>query len=93
MPEKIKAKIRVCTDQYEFIELDVEGTQDEIWAEYKALKRKTITQAGLETKEWNACLDRYLSNGDMDSDSYERMNDEQKRIIQEIKKCYKRIEK
>jgi hypothetical protein len=87
----MKAKIRVATDMYEFIELEVEGSEEQLWDTYKSLKRKTIPQKGLEAKEWNAALDRYLTNGDCDANVYGAMSDEQKRVIQEIKRSTKRI--
>ena len=47
----------------------------------------------MENKEWNYTLDFYLTNGFLESDEYERMYDDQKRIIQELKKAFKRINK
>lgn len=88
-----KAKVRVATDMYEFIELEIDGNEEEIWDAYQSLKRKATlkNKPGLDSKEWNKCIDQYLNGKDMDSDLYERMNDDQLRVIQEIKKSFKRI--
>lgn len=46
---------------------------------------------GLKEKDFNNALDTYLMTCVMDSEVYEQMNEEQKRIIQAIKKAFKRI--
>lgn len=46
---------------------------------------------GLDHKEWNNVLDKYLVENVLDSDEYERMNGYQATVIQEIKKAIKRI--
>ena len=45
----------------------------------------------MERLEWNKILDRYLVEGTMSSYDYERMPDEYKFVIQEIKKAMARI--
>lgn len=45
----------------------------------------------MEQKEWNRVLDRYLTENTMLSEEYEQLNIEQKFVIQEIKKCLKRL--
>jgi len=47
----------------------------------------------MERLEWNKVLDKYLSEGTMLSEDYERMGDEYKYVIQEIKKAFKRLNK
>lgn len=89
----MKAKIRVATDMYEFIELDVEGTTEQLWDAYKELKGYTVPKVGLAAKEWNAALDRYLNDGTGDTETYMAMNPEQQKVIQEIKKSFNRLEK
>jgi len=85
-----KAKIRIPKDQFAFIELDVEAELDEIQILYDKLSQQSL---GLEDKEWRPTLDRYLTEGKMESDVYERMSLRQQGVIQEIKKSYKRINK
>ena len=85
---KYKAKIRIPKDQFAFIELDVEEELDEINLLYDKMSQQEL---GLEDKEWRPTLDRYLNEGIMDSDVYERMSLKQKGLIQEIKKSFKRV--
>lgn len=47
----------------------------------------------MEQKEWNRLLDRYLTENVMSSDEWERLDDMQKIIINEIKKSLKRLNK
>jgi hypothetical protein len=44
-------------------------------------------------KEWNALIDRYLLDGVMSSEEWEKLDDSQKIVINEIKKAFKRINK
>lgn len=88
----MKAKIRVATDMYEFIELDLEGSIDYLWDSYKELKGMTKPKVGLAQKDWNASLDRYLNDGTGDTELYQQMNPDQQRVLQEIKKSFKRLQ-
>lgn len=45
----------------------------------------------MERQEWNKLLDKYLTTNQMLSEEYEKLNDIQKAIIQELKKSFKRI--
>lgn len=45
----------------------------------------------MERKEWNLLLDKYLLTNTMLSEEYEKLNEIQKSIIQELKKAFKRI--
>jgi len=94
MEDKLRAKIRVSTDQYEFIELDYEGDVDAIWDEYKRLKARTIHKAGLSEREFNKFLDDYISTGTIENgqELYVQMNPVQQNIVQCIKRSIKRME-
>ena len=46
---------------------------------------------GLSSKDWNAFLDKYLETGKGETEIYFQMSDEQKRVIQEVKRSLKRI--
>jgi heme A synthase len=50
------------------------------------------TMSPLSQKEWNLCLDQYLIKGEIEIDSWCRMDDEQKWLINELKKSFKRID-
>ena len=89
----MKAKIRIPTrDPYAFIELDAEGTLEEINDTYHEMTSLHAVGGGLEPKEWNKALDTYLSTNELESDTYERMSANQKGLIQEIKRAFKRLE-
>jgi hypothetical protein len=47
----------------------------------------------MDRKEWNALLDKYLLTHKMLSEEYEKLNEIQVAIIQELKKAFKRINK
>ncbi len=91
----MKATFRIPTKEYAYIELnDVEVTDmNEAHNKYQELERTIAGQVGLSLKEWNEALDKYLSTSSLTSEEYALMSAEQKHIIQEIKKCVKRINK
>lgn len=45
----------------------------------------------MEHLEWNKFLDHYLTEGNMSADDYYKLTDEQKFVINEIKKAFKRF--
>lgn len=95
MSNRIKAQLRIPTnEQYAYIEVSVEGTPDEIVEEYKQLTKLIKGgNEGLERKEWNKVLDTYLWDCTMVAEEYERMSDNQRSVIQEIKKSKARCDK
>ncbi len=90
----MKANIRVPTIQYGYIEVEVEGDANEIIDQHQELLKAytNINGDGLPEVEWRDTLDRYLTEQKMSSDVYEKMNNEERTIINEIKKSIKRIE-
>lgn len=87
-----KYTIQIPTVQFGYIMAEVEGNpEDAISLHEDLLHRYNRQIGGLEDKEWRDCLDRYLTDGDMDSHAYERMSERQKGFIQEIKRSFKRI--
>lgn len=88
----MKATIRVPTEQYAFIEqeIEVEGPEAAVEA-YRALQRAYKGGEGVSTKDFNAALDRYLKDGDGETETYIKMNKDQQRVFQEIKKSLRRI--
>lgn len=86
----MKTKLHFPVEQYGFVEveMEVESVQEALQA-YSEAKKAPI---GLEPKEWNTALDRYLKEGTMDSNAYQAMGEAQKGVCQEIKKSLKRIE-
>lgn len=83
-------KIHIPTAQYGFIEAEVETAYEahqlhhEITEQFKA-------GAGLSDRDFNKVLDRYLTDGTGETQDYLDMNNEQKWLIQHIKRAYKRI--
>lgn len=89
--KKFKSKIRIPTEMYSFVEVDVEGTSEEITEAYNRFKTELNSGEGLSPKLWRRALDRYLTTGDGDVETYLAMSVYQKNVIQEIKRAYKRI--
>ncbi len=84
--------LHVPTGDFAFIEQDYEAaTPQEAVAQFRAIQRAYTGGFGLEAKEWNQCLDRYLNGKGMDSNTYASLSADQQRMIQELKKAYKRI--
>lgn len=85
-------KIHIPTEQYGFIEVDVEDVQeaktisDEVKSEFTDNCR-----TGLGKKEWNNAIDTYLTNQTLVADEYAQMNKFQIDVIQEIKRSFNRI--
>ncbi len=89
--DKLKAVIRVPSEQYAFIEVEVEETPERILEIHDQFLKAVKPQEGIADKEWRTALDRYLTNNDMDADVYASMSPTQKLIIQEIKKSIGRV--
>lgn len=89
----MKTRIHIKVGDFEFVEAEVEVDKIEDAIElYNASKTvKTSPGQGLEVKEWNQCLDRYLIENKMDSNCYQSMSAVQQNICQEIKKSFARI--
>jgi hypothetical protein len=45
----------------------------------------------MEHLDWNEFLDEYLTYGQMSAEDYYKLNDEQKFVINEVKKSFKRF--
>lgn len=88
--EKIKTKIRIPSQQYAFIELEIEETPERILEIHDEFINLVKPKEGLSDKEWRAALDKYLDDGTMEADAYAQMSRLQTYVIQEIKKSIKR---
>lgn len=90
----MKCRIRIPTVEYGFLEEDFDGSDFEMSQRVQELIGICRGGVGLSEKEWREALDKYMSLkgiGAMDSDTYYKMNDAQQRMIQELKKHYKRL--
>jgi len=86
-------EIHYPTEQYGFILKKIEGTDEDAVREYQSLHQEWINRnkAGLESKEWNAVLDRYLHGDEkMEADKHAAMSERQQKLINEIKKSNNR---
>jgi hypothetical protein len=98
----MKSIIRLPTNQFAYIECEFEGTEQEIIDKHNELtdlynvsKRAEMPLGeGLDTKTWNRTLEEYLNTGSVvdGTNLYEQMSTIQKTVMQEIKKCFKRME-
>lgn len=84
----MKATLRIPTlDQYAFVEVEFDGTEEEIVAQYQKLKMLVTGGVGMDTKDFNRVLDKYLwGDGTLEADEYASMNLDQQSIIQTIKR-------
>ena len=89
----MKATLHIPTVEFGFIEIEVEGTEEEIINKYSELFLQCKGGFGLERKEFNAALDRYLTDGTGEVEIYMKMDKEQQRVFQEIKKSLKKLKK
>jgi hypothetical protein len=92
----MKYHIRVPAEQFAYLEAEFEGTADEAVAEYRHLTSLVAGAKGLESKDFNAILDEYLTTGKISGDPAlvaEQMSVEQVAIIQSIKRSRARTNK
>lgn len=87
-----KAQLRIPTEMYAYIEVEVEGTAEQIVEAYYEFTKLVKPQEGLPTKEWQAALDRYLNDGSGETEVYMAMSPTQKAVMQELKKAFNRID-
>lgn len=87
-----KARLRIPTEMYAYVEVDVEGEPHDIVSAYHEFTRLVKPQEGLPVKDFNAFIDRQLNNEENHLEVWEKMSDQQKFIVNEIKKAIKRIE-
>ncbi len=90
----MKYTCHIPTEQYGFISVDIEGTAEEAFAAYEEVKRGLLAGAGIPHREFCSFLDSYLKTGKPPEDGlevWERMDTRQRDIVNEVKKCLKRI--
>lgn len=92
----MKVTYRIPTEQYAYVEIEreyqSEPSVEEVHDTYTRLTKAFRVQVGLSTKDFNACLDRYLNDGTGETEKYLAMSPQQQAVIQELKKAFKRIE-
>lgn len=89
----MKTQFQVKTAEFEYIMQEADGlSAEEAVMAYRALQRAVKGEPGLEQKDWNRAVDRYLSNGGGETETWAKMSDKQKWFINEVKKAFARLE-
>lgn len=91
----MKATLRVPLDQYAFIEFRYDDKfiqPADLIAKYREAMREFKGGPGLTEREFQAFIDRQLCGDPNQADEYARTSNEQKNVIQIIKRALKRIE-
>lgn len=91
-----KYQVHVRTEQYGFISYEADGSAEEAVQSYNDLKREYTRGKGLPSREFCAFMDYYVNKGTPPENGiiqWEAMSNEQKFVINELKKCFNRINK
>lgn len=86
----------IKTGDYEFLQFELEGTAEDAVEHYRALQEAWKGGTGIPHKDWCRFLDVYLSTGTPPEDGmslWQDMDERQKWMVNETKKCLKRINK
>ena len=90
----MKTIIRLPTEQYAYIEMEIEAASPQAAVEaYKELADAYKPKAGISREEFNAALDQYLIDGTGNTDQFHTMSEKQQFVFQEIKKSNSRVNK
>lgn len=92
----MKIKLHIPTEQFGFCEIEVDEVSPESVQEtYRQYSSAFKAKDGVSEKEFSQFIDRQLEgkNGSEDIPLYESMSDDQKRVVQIIKRAKKRAAK
>ena len=79
-------------ESFGYCETEFEGTIEEARVAYQEISRAfQANLEGLPRLEWNKLLDKYVNTATMEQYEYDSLSEDQKSMIQELKKCFKRI--
>jgi hypothetical protein len=82
----IKATQRIATQQYCYVELEMEyDSAQEAIADHTRLVKLYEDGEGLPAKEWAQARNQFLVTGEFDVNLYERMSKAQRFVINEMK--------
>ena|SRR3990167_964213 len=92
----MKVTYHIPTEQFGYVEIEKEwnGSDEDAIEGYKTAKSPEMPVGeGLDQKTWNRTLEEYLNTGSVidGTNLYEQMSMTQKIVMQEIKKCFKRM--
>lgn len=88
----MKAKLHIPTEQYGFVEVEIDSTGEEAVDLYTKLSAYSKGGEGLEEKQFNAFIDTQLIGGSNHIEEYNQMTPSQQNIVQTIKRALKRID-
>ena len=91
----MKITHHIPTEQFGFTEVEVAEGGSLTYDEAKLLYGPcSASGEGLEAKEWNRCVDEYLSTGSLvdGTELYQQMSKGQQDFFQTVKRAFKRIE-
>lgn len=94
MSENIyKGTHQIKTGEFEYINLAIEGTLEEITEAHRALQSAWRGAEGISDKDFNASLDEYLSTNNLTDGAniYAKMSPQQQFVFQACKRSLKRI--
>lgn len=89
-----KYTCHVPIEQYGFISCELEGTAEDALEAYQELSHAKDGGTGISMKEFNTFFDSYVNTGHAPENGmevWERMSLDQKKILNEFKKCLARI--
>ncbi len=89
----MKARIRIPTKEYAFLEVDFEGTAEEIVTQHDKLQLLCNEKEGLNTHDWAKVRDTYILKGDIDPLDYEALNKWQRLVVSEIRKSFNKAKR
>lgn len=85
---------QIKTGEYEFLNFEMEGDAHEAVAAYRELRNAYDGGPGLNHKDWCRFVDVYVSTGKPPEDGmslWQDMGHEQRVVVNELKKAFKRL--
>ena len=89
--KKLKGTIRIPKDQYAFIEVECEGTQQELEEIYDSFNGGISLREELMSAEFRPIIYKYLTTVAMTEEEYNSLTFSQQQVIQLLKRSFKRI--
>lgn len=89
----MKAIQRIPTDQYAYIELEIEyENAEDAFIDHERLLKLHSGGIGLDAREWKKVREHMLNTGTCNPETMERMNKAQRWWINETKLAYRALE-
>ena len=84
-----KSKIHIPTRDFAFVEIEVEGTIQQISDIYNESELELKPKEGLNQNEWARVRDNYVKTNKIEIDEFEQLSTLQKYFISQLKKARK----